>query len=673
MTRDDKMNSLTKTTLGVDVGGTFTDLALWDGERVVVGKLSSTTDDQSRGVIDGTQQILGPGRMADLLHGTTVATNALLERRGANTLLITDTGFESVIEIARQDRPSLYDPLADRASPLARPEMRVGVQLGADTSEDQLDTIAAEIAEIADRLRVEAIAICLLYSYADPEPERRLRRRLQQPDLALKMPISVSSEVVAEFREYERMSTTVINAFLSPEVARYMENLEKTASGSGLVTNISVMRSSGGLISVDHAGCFPSSILLSGPAGGVVATAALGEEMGHETLISFDMGGTSSDVCRVERGRPEVTYNRKIDGLTCLMPSVAVHTVGAGGGSIAWVDDGGALRVGPRSAGAEPGPACYDRGGTEPTVTDANLVLGRLDPDAKLAGTVELRRDLALAAFARLGESIDLDATDIALGVIKVVESLMTHAIRTVSVEQGTDPRNAVLVAFGGAGGLHATALARSLDMKGVIIPPFAGVFSAYGLLLSPPRSDLALTVNLNGAAFDELRERARDLRDQASAGVERDSGIAAAERSAIIDMRYKGQAHETSVPYVDDDTWPSLCDRFHDLHEQRNGFSRPGDEVEAVTIRAEAVGSAALAWSDLPAFVPTAVEDRRRRRELITASGSIDVDVVSRSGLPPGQALDGPAIIEAGESTIHLADGEHAVVHATGALEVSW
>ena len=343
--------------------------------------------------------------------------------------------------------------------------------------------------------------------------------------------MSASAEVVAEFREYERFSTAVLNAFLSPEVARYMGNLADRAGRAGFVDEIAVMRSSGGLVSLGHASAFPASILLSGPAGGVVAAAALGELMGCDTLISFDMGGTSTDVCRVRRGRPEVSYNREIAGHACLMPSVAVHTVGAGGGSVAWTDRGGALRVGPRSAGADPGPACYGRGGTEPTVTDANVVLGRLDPSARLAGTVALQPDLSTAAFERLGAELSLDPIEAALGVVAVVESHMTHAVRAVSVEQGTDPRSAALMAFGGAGGLHAGALARSLEMEGVIVPPYAGVFSAFGLLLSPPRADAARTINATGDDRDRLPAAARDLLAAARGQIEVDSGQTGADR----------------------------------------------------------------------------------------------------------------------------------------------
>ena len=651
---------------------------------MTVGKVPSTPRDQSEGVMAGARTAVpaspepstpaktagaADGR-ADLLHGTTVATNALLERRGARTLLVTDAGFESLIEIARQDRPSLYDPFADRPAPLADPDLRLGIEVPAAGHDGGLDAVAASVAAAVRERGAQAVALCLMYSYIDPNVERALADRLRR---LAGVPVSASAGVVAEFREYERFSTAVLNAFLSPEVSRYMGGLADRAQRAGYIDEISVMRSSGGLVSLDHASAFPASILLSGPAGGVVAAAALGEMMGCDTLISFDMGGTSTDVCRIRRGRPEVTYNREIAGHACLMPSVAVHTVGAGGGSVAWADRGGALRVGPRSAGADPGPACYGRGGTEPTVTDANVMLGRLDPGARLAKTVALRPELAMASFDRLGSELSLAPVETALGAVAVVESHMTHAVRAVSVEQGTDPRDAALMAFGGAGGLHASALARALEMDGVIIPPYAGVFSAFGLLLSPPRADAAQTVNVTAADRHRLPAAARSLLAEARSQIETDSGQTATAAASIVDMRYLGQAHETPVPYDGGEPWEVLCERFHRLHAQRNGFSRSQDPVEAVTARAEAVGAAALDWADLPPFEPESGDPGRGSRGVTSPDGVTEAQVWWRPALTVGAEVVGPAIIAEGESTTYLAAGERATVHETGALRIDW
>jgi N-methylhydantoinase A len=381
----------------------------------------------------------GSGAAGALLHGTTVATNALLERKGARTILVTDEGFEDLLEIGRQDRPSLYDtarvrpiPIVDRAHRLGAPGRADHVG-GAPDSKD-LAAVGAEAA----RLGPEAIAISTLYSYLDPGRERALGAVLEQAVPGV--PISLSSDVVAEFREYERASTTVLNAYLTPVTSRYLRALRERAHSAGIEGEIAVMRSSGGLVSLDEAARLPVSILLSGPAGGVVAATALGAALGHDRIVSFDMGGTSTDVCRIDHGRPEVAYERAIEGLPCRMPAVAIHTVGAGGGSVGWVDAGGALRVGPRSAGAIPGPASYGNGGTEPAVTDANVLLGRIDPVARLGGSVDLDRTAAEAAAAAVGLRLDMSVPQVALGMVEVVEAHMHRAIRKVSVEEGADP-----------------------------------------------------------------------------------------------------------------------------------------------------------------------------------------------------------------------------------------
>lgn len=779
-----------KVFLGVDVGGTFTDVVSWDSEKLSVSKVSSTPEDQSDAVVSGARAILPSGCSASLMHGTTVATNALLERRGAKTLMVTDKRFESLIEIARQDRPSLYDPFADRVPPLVDEHLRIGVEtssfmntsgtsatpvpsgtsaasvasgtsaqanVGLANMEAAVDEVAAMVVEN----QVSSVAVCFLYSYAEPELEKAfselLRDRLAgMPHIHIHAPkldttptldtapkldttptqgashvsVSASADVVAEFREYERFSTTVVNAFLVPEVSRYMDGLDKRAknmrrASSGVmntdvsgIDDISVMRSSGGLVSVGYASTIPSSILLSGPAGGVMASAALAQQIGVSAAVTFDMGGTSTDVCRVLDGRPEVVYKSEIAGYACLMPSVAVHTVGAGGGSVAWADSGKALRVGPRSAGAVPGPACYGRKGTEPTVTDANLVLGRLNPNVKLAGSVELRSDLAWQAIGRLGDSLGLSPVDTALGVVAVVESHMIHAIRAVSVEQGTDVRESVLIAFGGAGGSHASALARALGMRSVVIPMNAGVFSAFGLLLSPPRADTTKTVNIRSSEQHLLPSTAKQVLVSALNKLESDSGLQACASSLFVDMRYVGQAHETSVPYELDESWGSLCAKFHKLHSIRNGFSNEFAHVEAVTIHAEAVGVPVLGSGEMARCGDMAVSGERdsaydqvspkhssftqvshtqvspkrssstqsscqvdshrnsrrsSRRKVITADGVAEADVWWRPALKPYDVVYGPAILEETDSTTYLAAGERGLVNDHGAVEITW
>ncbi len=638
--------------LGVDVGGTFTDLAWWDGRRLQVGKTSSTSD-QSDGVVIGSTRLLGDTQVAQLVHGTTVATNALLERDGVDVALVTSPGFEDIIEIGRQHRPSLYDTESERTQPLVDRDHRIGWTDGA----------AARV----EALGAGAVAIALIGAYQDHGLEESIEASLTGVDV----PIVSSHRVTPEFREFERTSTTVVNAFLEPKVASYLAHLDDRVVPD-LAARLMVMRSSGGLIAPRSAARLSASILLSGPAGGVVAAAALGRALGRRRVISFDMGGTSTDVCRIEDGRPEVGYEREVDGLVVRMPSVAVHTVGAGGGSVGWADPGGALRVGPQSAGAHPGPASYGRGGVQPAVTDAHVQLGRLQ--GSLAGGVHLDFGAAHAALARLGENFGLDPSQTALGMLEVVESTMERAVRAVSVEEGADPGDAALVAFGGAGGLHATALARRLEMAAVVIPPFSGVFSAVGLLLAPPRSDVAATLLTD--AFDRVKDTVGALVEAASHDLETSVGVSATQVDVVADMRYVGQAHETSVPYRHGDTWDSLCQRFHEVHHERNGFSRNLDRVEVVTVRAAAVGRPALTWDDLPSHRPEG-PDRLEPREVVVGTGDaaerVTVPAWRRAGLRPGDEVVGPCVVLDGEATAWLDAGDRGVLGESGAMEVEW
>lgn len=628
--------------LGVDVGGTFTDLFLWDGSTIRTAKLPTTTTDQSEAVLEGSLELAE--HVDAFLHGTTTATNALLQRDGARTLLITSPGFEDVIEIGRQDRPSLYDTFADRPEPLVPRAHRV-----------------ADLATVDPR-SFEAVAVSLLHSYEDPAEEQAIAAELARvtPDTA----VSVSSEVVAEFREFERTSTTVLNAYLTPAVAVYLTRLEAEVRASGLADAIAVMRSSGGLISGADAAALPTSILLSGPAGGVVAAAAIGTMLGRDHVIAFDMGGTSTDVCRIQGGRPEISYERAVAGFPCRMPSAAIHTVGAGGGSVAWIDPGGSLRVGPRSAGSEPGPACYGRGGTDATVTDANVVLGRIAGDAALGGRLTIQSGRAIEALGSLGAQAGLTDEEAALGVVRVVEEVMAGAIRTVSIEQGSDPRDAWLVAFGGAGGLHATALARSLDMAGVIVPPFGGVFSAVGLLLSPPRVDVAQSILIREGDDPDLVF--------AQLSTETMLRLPTGDLETLADVRYLGQSHEITVPYTVGDGWGELGRRFHHLHRERNGFDRPDDPIEVVTVRATVTGSPHITADDAFAWEATG-EPRIGTRSVVTATGTVEATIWSRMGLEVGAVIEGPAIIEEREATTWVGPGERAEVTPTGAMEVTW
>lgn len=638
--------------VGVDVGGTFTDVVGWDGERLVVDKLS-TTPDQSEAVMRGATGVAPT--VEHLLHGTTVATNALLERAGARVGLVTSAGFESLLDIGRQDRPSLYDTFVTRPAPLSAATFGASVRLSPDGHVEHRNDPESLLTNLA-AADLEAVAVSLLYGFAAGGVEDDLAAAIR--DALPEVPVSLSSRVAPEFREFERSSTTVLNAYLTPVTASYLERLEDRAGD----VPIAIMRSSGGVMPVRAAADLPSAVLLSGPAGGVVAAAELGRELSAGRVVSFDMGGTSTDVCRID-GDPEVSYQRSIDGYPCRMPALAVHTVGAGGGSLGWADPGGALRVGPASAGAHPGPASYGRGGVRAAVTDANAHLGRIG--GVLADEVSLDLDAAARALEALGEQVGLDVDATAAGMIDVVEAHMARAIRTVTVEEGADPRGAALIAFGGAGGLHAAALAASLGMAKAIIPLNAGVFSALGLLMAPPRVDLAQSLSGQDplAAADDLLGRAqRAFVDQ--------NGAPGSWADRFVDLRYLGQSHETTVPVLGD--WPQVVSRFHQLHERRNGFSRPGDPVEAVTVRATVRGRPAVTFGDLETPGPEGEPDLGQREVWVGGQWQ-DVPVYRREALGEGWQARGPAVIAGAESTIFVPGGHTAEVGPWGLIELTW
>ena len=548
--------------IGSDTGGTFTDLVGGDG-RVL--KVPSTPDDPGDAVRTGLAELAATVSGLTLTHGTTVATNALLERRLAAVALVTTGGLADVIEIARQDRPSLYDPAARRPEPLVPRSLRFEAsgRLGPDGTAIR-PVVAGDILGGAD---VDAVAVCLLHADLDPSHERAIAAALERDG----HDVCCSHEVSPEFREYERTVTTVINTALRPRLRTYLTGLSRSAE------EVLVMTSAGGLVPAATAAELPASLLLSGPAGGVRAAAAVASAHGFDDAVTLDMGGTSTDVCLILGGRPAPAAQREVAGFTVRFPALDVETIGAGGGSIASIDPGGALVVGPRSAGAEPGPACYGRGGTEPTVTDANLVAGRIPADARFGG-IALDRAAAVAALDRAGVSAD--------GVLAVVDANMERALRRVTVERGVDPRSLALVAFGGAGPLHAASLAEALGIGTVIVPARAGVLSAAGILTAPTQRDLVRSwpdpADHRGldAALSELASEAADLL----------GGNATV--TTAVDCRYAGQSHELTVGSVSE---------FEAEHRRRNGHARPGDPIEVVALRATAATPAPLSIEDLP------------------------------------------------------------------------
>ncbi|MDP1847266.1 MAG: hydantoinase/oxoprolinase family protein, partial [Solirubrobacteraceae bacterium] len=573
--------------LGVDVGGTFTDAVLATGGRLVTAKAPTTPGDQSEGVMAAVGAALeragaAAGDVVAFAHGMTVATNALLEGRGARTVLVATEGFTDVVELGRQARADLYRLCAARPAPLVPPDRRVAApeRCGPNGVLRALDERgAAAIAEKVAALEPEAVAVVLLHAYAHPRHELAIGAALR--DALPGVHVSLSHDVVGTFREYERAATTEIDAALSPLLSRYLERLLERAAEAGL-TEPRIMQSSGGLAAADLAARHAAYTVLSGPAGGAAAAALVARRSGREDLVCFDMGGTSCDVCVVEGGAVRETTShppREVGGRPLALAMVDIHTVGAGGGSVAWRDPGGALRAGPRSAGAVPGPACYGRGGEEPTVTDANLLLGRLGSDAPLAGGVALDRDAAHCAVAALAEQLGLDPMGCAEGIVRVANAEMVRALRVMTVEQGIDPRRFALLAFGGAGPLHAAAIADELGMSTILCPRASGVLSALGLAAADRRASEQRTVLLAGggltdtalaAARDELAAAARAT---LGAGDGEDAGEGEIEVEMAYEVRYRGQAHELTVRDLAEATTDVLRDAFEAQHDERYGY----------------------------------------------------------------------------------------------------
>lgn len=652
--------------LGVDVGGTFTDAVLAGGGGLVTAKAPTTPDDQSEGVMAAIAAALehagaGAAEVEAFAHGMTVATNALLEGRGARTVLVATENFTDVVELGRQARADLYRLCAARPAPLVPPRRRVAApeRCGPDGVLRALqdpDALAAEVAA----LEPEAVAVVLLHAYAHPEHERAIGAALANalPDVH----VSLSHDVVGTFREYERATTTEVDAALSPLLRRYLRRLLERAADAGL-PEPRIMQSSGGLASASLAARHAAFTVLSGPAGGAAAAALVARRGGREDLVCFDMGGTSCDVCVVEGGAVRETAGREVGGRPLALPMVDIHTVGAGGGSVAWRDPGGALRAGPRSAGAQPGPACYGRGGEEPTVTDANLLLGRLGTDAPLAGDVVLDRAAARHAVAALGQELGLDTTACAEGIVRVANAEMVRALRVMTVEQGIDPRRFALLAFGGAGPLHAAAIADELGMTTILCPRASGVLSALGLAAADRRAteqrtvllaDDRLTDDALGEARDELSRRARaTLGDAAGARLE-----------IAYDVRYRGQAHELTVRDLERATVAEVRAEFEALHDERYGYRDADTPVEVVTIRA----TASLPGPELDLAAGSARGAERSRRTVVFAGAEHDAEVV-RGEPAPGEQISGPAICELPEATLAVPPGWRGGVDDAGTI----
>ncbi|MEA2431011.1 MAG: N-methylhydantoinase [Thermoleophilaceae bacterium] len=642
--------------LGVDVGGTFTDAALLDGDRLITAKAPSTPKDQSEGVLEAVEAALDKAgaSAADVerfVHGMTVGTNALLEGKVARTALVATKGFTDLEELGRQARPELYRLCVGHPPPLVPPERRIAAheRCGPDGVLEELDEAALrdQLGQLED---VEAVAVCLLWGFRHQDHEKRIEE-LVPGDVH----VSTSHATAGMFREYERCATTVVDAALSPLLRRYLENLAGRADDAGL-PRPEVMLSGGGVADAGTAARHGSWTVLSGPAGGAVGAALMAEAAGAKGAVCLDMGGTSCDVSVAREGRVASTGGREVGGRSLALPMVDVHTVGAGGGSIAWRDAGGALRVGPQSAGADPGPACYGRGGEEPTVTDANLLLGYLDPRSPLAGGVELDREAAERAVGKLADALDLSPSETAAGIARVAGTEMARAVRVMTVERGVDPRELALLAFGGAGALHAAAIADELGMTRVLVPSASGVLSAVGLIAAERRRDLVESVLLAG---DDLTGDA--AAEVVSRLAERGRGELDApgpEIRAAYDLRYAGQAFELTVPGAEKPDPDDLRKAFDEAHEERYGYSDPDASLELVTVRV----AAALPAADLPETPAGEHEDKGERKALFDGEPHGTAIV---SGVP--ECLDGPAIVELPESTVVVPPGWRAESAAGG------
>jgi N-methylhydantoinase A len=646
--------------IGVDVGGTFTDLVAVAGGRVVTAKVP-TTADQSEAVIHAIEAAgIRPEDVDAFSHGTTVATNALLERKGARTALVTTEGFRDVLEIGRQNRPSLYDLTLDRPPALVARDLRftVAERMGPEGEQQCLDDGSVQAAvESLRAAGVESVAVCLLFSYLHPEHERRVGEAVRGalPDAH----VSLSCDVLPEFREYERCSTTAADAYLGPVLGLYLGRLVERCSERGLRAPV-VMQSSGGVTDAHAAACGAAAFVLSGPAAGVVGAAEVARAGGFADVLSFDMGGTSTDVAPVVGGEPGTTTESSIAGVPLKLPMTDVHTVGAGGGSIAWTDEGGGLRVGPQSAGADPGPACYGKGGKEPTVTDANLVLGYLGDGTALGGDIRLDRAAARDALAGLAAELGLEASELAHGIVEVANAEMSRALRVITVERGLDPREFALAAFGGAGPLHACALAEELDIEVVLVPQASGVLSALGLAIAEVRRDyvtplLAEVARLDGSAVEDAFSAM-----ETSARGELD-GPRFRRRA---DLRYKGQSFELTI---DAGCVEELAPAFHAAHEQRYGYRMEQEPVELVALRVVAtVPAPHLEW---PATEPGEAQRRAGKRHAYFDGRWVETEVLARDGMGPGHEVRGPAIVEMAESTAVIRPGWAGRVDDTGTL----
>ncbi|MFC2077795.1 hydantoinase/oxoprolinase family protein [Candidatus Bipolaricaulota bacterium] len=676
--------------LAIDIGGTFTDLVALDeatGE-ITLQKALTTPRRFSDGVIDTVRQSkLEPERITQFVHGTTVVINALTERLGARVALITTRGFRDVLEIQRANRTDMYNLFYEKPRPFVRRRYRFEVTERVNHRGDVLIPLdeddVATVARLCAQEEIEAIAVCFLHAYANPTHELRTREILESeyPEASL----TLSHEITQEWREYERTNTTVMNAYVKPTTSRYLAELDRELSAMGLACATYSMQSNGGTTTFAQAQRVPIHLVESGPVGGVIGAGAVAAAIGEQNLISFDMGGTTAKASLIDQGRIVIDTHYYLEktatwaGYPLRIPVVDIVEVGAGGGSVAWIDGGGALHVGPRSAGADPGPASYDLGGTEPTVTDANLVTGRLSAEYFLGGRMKLNVANAETAIGQIAESLGLSTTETALGILRLTNANMQAALERVSIERGYDPRDFALVASGGAGPLHGTALARELQLRKVIVPPAPGQFSAWGMLMTDLRHDFIRThiLTCETGKLDEIRREFERLEKEAAAQYAAE-GFPPERVSVdrLLDLRYRGQEHTVRTPIeaieLEAGRLADVASRFHDLHEQAYSF-RQDDPIEIVNFHVTAWGSV-----DKPTVLPQKSESadmtravKGSRLVVFEGDGAVRSNVYERSLLPIGQTIAGPAVIEEAACTTIIYPDQRAMSDEYGNLVV--
>lgn len=648
--------------LGIDTGGTFTDFIYKDNDTWGVYKIPSTPANPAEAVLKGIGHI-AKGRRVRVVHGSTVATNAILESKGALTALITNKGFEDVLEIGRQNRRDLYDLSYRRPTSMIQKDMRFGLRCRINNSGDILCDLDEDgLANIKNKLKkakVESVAVSFLFSFKNPLHEKQVREILSELDI----PISLSHEILSEFREFERTSTTVLNAYVSPKMRTYIDTMAQHVGKR----NLSIMQSNGGRISAETAIRESVRTILSGPAGGAVGAYEIGKIAGYNKLIAFDMGGTSTDVSLIDDKLP-LTMEADIGSYPVKVPMIDIHTVGAGGGSIAFIDSGGALKVGPESAGADPGPICYGKG-ERITVTDANLFLGRLIPDFFLGGNMKIYEDRLIPFFNKMSEAIGITGIELAEGILSVVNTAMERAIRVISVERGFDPRAFTLFSFGGAGGMHAVFLAGLLNIPEVLVPKNPGILSAAGMVMADVIKDYSLTVMVDPYTCDQKKIadlfrplEKQGLDDLAFEGIDPESMII----ESFLDMRYKGQSYEITVPLGN-----AYIETFHLLHEKQYGYCNRDRIVEIVNIRLRARGR-----PEKPSFEKQKKSGKNLPADAVLGEKNVifngqrfNTQIISRERLHRENVINGPALLAEYSSTIVIPPLARGIVDGFGNL----